>query len=245
MGKTLFAVSLVYIATCLVVPGCVKQQPAATPVAGLSPNGKERDSIKLRIEIHVTPYYDANGPKVDVGKYSKDLEGATATSIPELASTMDKVWDSLPVEVMYVMSIRLYDLGLKDEATYWFYSAQYRARLLFNLVPHESVGPMGAPGFELAAALDSFFDLAGSYINGHAFGDTGKLLTILGSVKEKSKTIPDFKSIYPSLKFFPDESWSDKNREIAAGFDKFINDVTKRADEIKATRQKNGIEGNY
>jgi hypothetical protein len=244
MDKALFAVSLVYIATCLVVPGCVKQQPAV-PVKGLSPTGKERDSIKRRIEVYVTPYYDANGPTVDVGKYSKDLEGATATSIVELASRMDKVWDSLPVEAMYVMSIRLYDLGLKDDATYWFYSAQYRARLLFDLVLPESVGSMGAPGFELVHALDSFFDLAGPDINGHAFGDTGKLCSILGSVKAKSKTIPAFKSIYPSLKFIPDEYWSDRNRQIADGLDKFANDVAKRGDEIRAKRKKSGIEGKY
>ena len=245
MDKRLLAASLVCLATCVNTPGCRKEQRATAPVNGLSPTGGGRDSAQRRIEIYVTPYYDANGTKVDVGEFSGDLADATAASIDELAAKMDKAWDSLPAETMYVMSIRLYDLGLKDEATYWFYSAQYRTRLLFELVPTESIGSLGAPAFELQHALDSFFELAGPYINGHAFGDVQSLRKILERVREKNKTLPAFKSIYPSFKFIPEESWPDKNREIAAGLEKFENDIKNRADEIKATRKKNGVDGKY
>ena len=78
--------------------------------------------------INVTPYYDSNGPKVSVGEHSKKLANADAKSISQLSADLKKEKDKLRAEVMYVTAIRLYDLGQKDEAVYWFYTAQYRAR---------------------------------------------------------------------------------------------------------------------
>ena len=197
------------------------------------------------IGISVTPYYDPNGPHVEVGKFSKGLEEATASSIGDLTKRMKEEWDTLPAEAMYVLSIRLYDFGLKDDATYWFYSAQYRHRLLDDLLEPKSIGSMGAPAFELGHALGAFFELAGPYINGHAAGDVAGLCKIMRRVKSENESIPAFRSIYSNLKFIPDESWPEKNKKAAAGLQKLIDYNVTTAAEIKAKRKAMGIEGKY
>jgi hypothetical protein len=200
---------------------------------------------KPPIPIYVTPYYDSKGLQIEVGPFSKELAAATDGTVRELITKMKKERDTLPIEAMYVVSIRLYDFGLKDDAVYWFHSATYRARLFQSIVPRTSIGNIGDPGFEHTQAYGAFHTLAGEYINGYAFGDLAKLKKTIELVKSENEKIPKFKLIYPKQSFVPDESWPAKNKEIAAGLDKLLDYIAKNADEIKATRKKNGIEGKY
>ena len=95
-------------------------------VAGASQEGdkKEKDG-RPGMPIRVTPFYDSNGLKVSVGENSKKLASADAKSILDVSTELEKEKDGLRAEVMYVVAIRLYDLGHKDEAVYWFYTAQF------------------------------------------------------------------------------------------------------------------------
>ena len=70
---------------------------------------------------------------------------------------------------LYVAAIRLYDLGYRKEAIYWFYSAQYRGRQFGVLLDQTKMGSIGSPGFELLHAQNAFYQLVGPYINGYAF----------------------------------------------------------------------------
>ncbi|MDY0169224.1 MAG: hypothetical protein RBS80_21960 [Thermoguttaceae bacterium] len=92
--------------------------------------------------IYVTPFYNSEGPQVAVGKHSDDLARANADTIEEMVAAMKAEWDELRPEAMCVAAIRLFDLGLKDEAVYWFYSAQYRGRLFQALCDPDQVGSM-------------------------------------------------------------------------------------------------------
>jgi hypothetical protein len=76
-----------------------------------------------RIEIYVMPYYNSAGPKINVGQYS---EGLNAKSEPKFVATISRMkqnWAKLSFIEMYVAAIRLYDMGYRNEATYWFYTA--------------------------------------------------------------------------------------------------------------------------
>ena len=53
------------------------------------------------------------------------------------------------------------------------------------------------------------------------------------------------KTIYPKLAFIADDSWPAKNKEIAAGLDGLLDYIVNNADEIKAIRKENEIEGKY
>jgi len=206
------------------------------------PPGADADEM-ARMPVFVTPYYNSKGPQIDVGPWSKELTEATAATIPALAAKMKQQWDTLPVEAMYVLAIRLYDLGLKDDAVYWFYSAQWRGFLYRDAIPPDAVGGIGTPAFEHIQANKAFHHLAGSHINGYAFGDLPKLQKTLETVKTENAKLPKLAAIYPGQKFIPEEAWPDKNTKIAAGFDEMLQYIIKNPDAIKAIRKQNGVEG--
>src|SRR5437879_13896445 len=140
-----------------------------------------------RIEIYVTPYYNSKGPAIDVGRFSSGLAAKGESEFVATISKMQQSWDALNFPETYVAAIRLYDLGFRKESIYWFYSAQYRGRLLATLIDQEKMGSMGDPGFELVQAQNGLQQLAGPYINGDAFGDIDQWLPTLERVPSDGK----------------------------------------------------------
>ena len=197
--------------------------------------------------VYVIPFYNSRGPTVDVGEFSKPLASAKRGTIHGVAAVMKEKWDTLPIEAMYVVAIRLYDLGRKDEAVYWFYSSQYRAWLFQSLLS-ESENPrnIGAPAFEAGCAHAAFDELAGEYINGYAGGNVEKWKSAIKAAQsEGKKTLPKFMLIYPAVRFIPTDRWADKNKEGAGELSKLLNFIETQGDELKVQRKKNGIEGKY
>lgn len=121
-----------------------------------------------RIEVYVTPYYNSTGPVIDVGPFSRGLAAKSESAFVVTISKMKQSWDTLKFPEVYVAAIRLYDQGFRRESIYWFYSAQYRGRLLATLIDQEKMGSMGDPGFEFVQAQNAFQQLVGPYINGYA-----------------------------------------------------------------------------
>lgn len=81
------------------------------------------------VPVYATPYYDSRGPVVNVGPLSEALTTSNRDSLLATTRAMEGQHATLPVEAMYVAAVRLYDLGAREDALYWFYAAQYRARL--------------------------------------------------------------------------------------------------------------------
>ena len=70
-----------------------------------------------------------------------------------------------PMTLM-VLAIRFYDVGLRDDAVFWFYAAKDRYLTLDEVVD------VGAGGLaQVEDAVRSFSTLAGPIINGYAFCD--------------------------------------------------------------------------
>ena len=228
-------------------------QPPGSPTRPLQPhtgaNAKDVPSgwkAGMPIPIYVTPFYNSEGPQISVGPFSGQLTTATADTIMDVAAAMKKQWDGLPIEAMYVAAIRHYDLGQKDEAVYWFYSAQYRARLLASIVSDDNAKKIGGTAFEAASAHSAFNQLAGEYINAYAFGELDKSkATIKKVLAEGEKTIPRFAVIYPKVSFIPEGSWPEKGKEVSAGLLQLLDLIQTHAEEIKTQRRQSGIEGKY
>jgi hypothetical protein len=215
-------------------------------VAGASQEGDKKEKIgRPAMPIYITPFYDSNGLKIDVGENSKKLAKADSKTIIEISTELKKEKDKLRAEVMYVAAIRLYDLGHKDEAVYWFYTAQYRARVFTSILDKEKVGTIGSEAFELKQAYASFNQLAGEYINGYAFGELPKLEKTLLKVVEEGKSLPKFGDVYPKVKFVDAEKWAEKNEEVSKGVSGLTEYIKTNADSIKEQRKKNGIDGKY
>jgi len=198
-----------------------------------------------RIEIYVTPYYNSKGPAIDVGRLSSGLAAKGESEFVATISKMQQSWDTLNFPEMYVAAIRLYDLGFRKESIYWFYSAQYRGRLLATLIDQEKMGSMGDPGFELVQAQNAFQQLVGPYINGYAFGDIDQLIPIIERVQREEKAVPDLTRIYPHVNFKPKSEWDAGNKGLNDGLTKLLMTLKEQKASIKQQRIEHGMEAKF
>lgn len=206
----------------------------------------EADAIEpSAMPIYVTPLYDSEGPDINVGQFSDELEAASAETILEVATTMKEEWDTLPIEAMFVLAIRLYDFGHKDESVYWFYSAQMRFRVLHDILVEESVGSIGSSPFELLQASAAFMQLSGEYINGYGFGDLEKLRETLRLVMEEAETIPEFHSIYPDFELIDEEEWQVKRADVVANLQEMLDYIDQNEEFIREQRRINRVDERY
>jgi hypothetical protein len=197
------------------------------------------------IDVYVTSYYDSKGPAVKVGRFSSGLASAKEDAFLTTIAEMKKDWDRLTFPEVYVGAIRLYDLGYRKEAVYWFYSAQYRGRQFGVLLDQSKMGSMGRPGFELLHAQNAFYQLVGAYINGYAFGDMDGLVKIVERVQEECRRIPDLQAAYPGVTFRNKSEWPSANADLADGMNQLISMLKEKKDEIKRQRIKRGMEEKF
>src|SRR5881227_2243430 len=169
------------------------------------------------IDAYVTPYYNSKGPSVTIGRFSSGLASAKKDEFLATITMMKKDWEQLTFPELYVAAIRLYDLGYRKEAVYWFYSAQYRGRQFGILLDQSKMGSIGSPGFELLQAQNAFFQLVGPYINGYAFGDTDGLVKVVERVQTEGRRIPALQTTYPDVTFRSKSEWNTANTDLADG----------------------------
>ena len=197
------------------------------------------------IEVYVTPYYNSNGPVIEVGQFSSGLATKNESDFVATISKMKTSWDSLNFPETYVAAIRLYDLGFRKESIYWFYSAQYRGRLFASLIDRDKMGSIGDPGFELFQAQNAFQQLVGPYINGYAFGDIDQLLPIIERVQREGKVVPDLTKIYPRVSFKPKSEWDAGNKALNEGLTKLLITLKNEKANIKQQRIEHGLEAKF
>jgi len=202
-------------------------------------------SDPARIEVYITPYYNSEGPVVEIGRFGKGLAAKDEPEFVETILKMKQSWRELRFPEMYVAAIRLYDLGFRNESTYWFYSAQYRGRLFASLVDQEKMGSMGASAFELVQAANAFQQLVGPYINGYAFGDIDRLLQIVERVQKENKTVPELEKLYPGVTFKRKLEWTAGNGSLNEGLTKFVSILKDQKISLKKTRIDNGTEAKF
>ena len=127
------------------------------------------------IDIYVTPFYEASrtpggAPRVGVGKQYNDLLASQKREDILAARDLIVAKPQLvtPMTLM-VLAIRFYDVGLRDDAVFWFYAAKERTIVMSDVLDTKT---------QLLAQADdavrSFATLAGPVINGYAFCDLAK-----------------------------------------------------------------------
>ena len=197
------------------------------------------------IDAYVTPYYDSKGPVISVGRFSSGLAPAKLDEFLTTIAEMKKDWDRLTFPELYVAAIRLYDLGYRKEAVYWFYSAQYRGRQFGVLLDQTKMGSIGSPGFELLHAQNAFYQLVGPYINGYAFGDIDGLVKIVERVQKEGRRIPDLQAAYPGVTFKSQSEWMSANTDLANGMNQLISTLKEKKGEIRRQRIERGMDEKF
>lgn len=127
------------------------------------------------ISIYVEPFYRAGRtpeepPEVGTGKPHAELLASLRRE--DILTARDAIAAKprlvTPMTLM-VLAIRLYDVGLRDEAVFWFYVAKERYIALSEVIV------AGTPLLQQAdQAMRAFSALAGPVINGYAFCDIAK-----------------------------------------------------------------------
>jgi hypothetical protein len=122
------------------------------------------------IPVYVEPYYVA-GKTVDEAprvKVWSEIDGLLASMDRESILAAKRKIEADPTRVspmaLMVLAVRLFDMGLRDDAVFWFYVAKERYFVT------EKVLNIRSP--ELASvgdAINGFHVLAGPFINGYAF----------------------------------------------------------------------------
>jgi hypothetical protein len=123
------------------------------------------------IGIQVQPYYEAartpgGTPRVAVGASFEALASSRRADIVTLRDRIVADPGLITPMTLMVLAIRLYDVGLRDDAVFWFYAAKDRYLTLDAVVDVRAGGLA-----QVEDAVRSFSTLAGPFINGYAFCD--------------------------------------------------------------------------
>lgn len=71
-----------------------------------------------RMPIYVEPWYNSEPLTIQVGKFSDVLKSEDVKKLQSTADVIRAEIDNTPIETLYVLAIRFYDLGQKDDAVY-------------------------------------------------------------------------------------------------------------------------------
>jgi hypothetical protein len=197
------------------------------------------------IDAYVTPYYNSSGPIVRIGRYSAGLAATNRGQVVATLLAMKKHWSDLTFTELYVGAICLYDLGYRNEATYWFYSAQYAGRLFALLVDQRKLGSVGDRAFELHHAQNAFFELVGPDVNGYAFGHANTLVAILHRVRSDKRAVPKLQSIYPGISFSNPSRWAAINEKLNAALGQLALQIEAQSRELSQARARNGTAARF
>ncbi len=151
-------------------------KPFAIAAALLALSGGANAAEPVRhVGIFVTPFYRSAAtpggtPQVAVGKQFNALLASNRREDILAARDLIEADPKLvtPMTLM-VLAIRLYDVGLRDAAVFWFYVAKDR-----YIVMSEVLDVKTQLLAQAADAVGSFAVLAGPIINGYAFCDLAK-----------------------------------------------------------------------
>ena len=123
-----------------------------------------------RVPVYVLPYYESASspsasPMVAVAKeYNELLASPNPSAILRVRDMIAAKNELITPATLMVLAIRLYDVGLRDEAVFWFYVAKDRHSTV------EGVLDVGSRALkEVATANRAFATVAGPTINGYAF----------------------------------------------------------------------------
>lgn len=151
-------------------------KPAAIALALLAPVSSAHAVEPVKhIGVYVTPYYEAArapdaAPKVAVGATYSSLLASTRSE--DILAARDKILADpklVTPMTMMVLSIRLYDIGMRDDSVFWFYVAKDRFITLADVVDVRAGGLEGVED-----AVKQFATLAGPFVNSYAFCDIAR-----------------------------------------------------------------------
>jgi hypothetical protein len=138
-------------------------------------NGASKTTPVKRIGVYVLPYYQSaqspdGRPTIDVAKaFNTQLASNNKDDILTVRDAIQSQPQRITPMTLMVLAIRLYDVGLRDDAVFWFYVAKNRYITMSDVLNVRSPGLS-----QVNEAVKGFATLAGPFINSYAFCDLTK-----------------------------------------------------------------------
>jgi hypothetical protein len=148
---------------------------AAGATAAQAPSRDTDTRPVKQIDIYVTPYYGSaktldGRPTVAVATaFDTQLESNKREEILAVRDAIQTQSRLITPMTLMVLAVRLYDVGLRDDAVFWFYVAKDRYLTMADVVDMKSASL--AP---VDDAMGAFLTLAGPFINSYAFCNLAK-----------------------------------------------------------------------
>jgi hypothetical protein len=193
----------------------------------------------------VQPFFDTATGLINTGSpWDEQLRNITAENHRGLESKIRAELERVPVEVLYIFSTSLYNLGYKDKALYWFYTAQLYDKVFDKIMDRAVWGRIGNRTFELSAAFQAFHELGGIWINGFSAGNIDRKIAILKLVMG-NRRVMDYSKVYPKAEFAALDQAEALHRQTAENLQGYLDYLDQNREEIQRIRAENGIEGRY
>ncbi len=222
----------------------------ALGLAGMTPAARAADPVK-RIRIQVLPYYQAahhpdDPPLIAVApRLDAILASTRADDIKRARDEIERDPARITPMTMMVLAIRLYDVGMRDDAVFWFYAAKNRYYLLTRVADMKS--PQLA---SVSPAMNAFVRLAGPTINGYAFCDVEQQRKIALAAADWTARHPYEALLLPEVPGL----FGNRQENYQKGLTDLFAAVKRERDllaapasveRLKALRAKNGADGRY
>jgi hypothetical protein len=219
---------------------------AALPLAA-----RAADERVKRIAIYVEPYYAASrepdgAPRVEVAtRYDRLLASNDKDDIARARDLIAREWEAITPMTLMVLAIRLYDVGLRDDAVFWYYAARNRFFTVMRVANTKAVA-LG----NTERAMRDFVYLAGPVINGYAFCDIEKQKTIAKSALKWTIDHPYTALLDPAV---PAQA-GDRKENFRKAFNELMQelareeaylDVMPNVEEVKKKRRESGADVKY
>ena len=218
----------------------------AAAAAALSAQDQSEDKVEkiTSIDIYVSPFYSAKEGKPEyVHVYEPIDDLLMKNDVPSLKKAIKIIEDApdmvAPTTLMTVAA-RAYDLGLKDDAVFWFYAGKNRFLTFARVIDVKD-----EMFRETESANAAFLQLVGNVVNPYAFCDLAKQRDAAARARDWVKVHP-YKAIFDE-KFpshFADRAAAlktaeDKMDAALLRQDEFFADPAKKADFLAKRKANN------
>jgi hypothetical protein len=208
------------------------------------------------VPIYVEPFYRSAStpderPQVAVGKQYNDL--LSSTKREDILAARDLIVAApklVTPMTMMVLAIRLYDVGLRDDAVFWFYVAKDRYIVMSEVLDVKTQAFAQADD-----AVRNFSTLAGPFINGYAFCDIAKQKELHAKAVDWVENNPYEVMFMARAPALPGDRAENAKRAIANAKERAAKergakegayfDDAKTREDYYATRKRNDVESKF
>lgn len=219
---------------------------AVIALAGYLLLKKEQPGEEFHIAVDISPYYSHAEHRAEAGVYSEGLSATDREVILETVEAMDRDWENLPVAAMYIAALRLFEIGERDRALYWYQGARYRADLFMVLLEDDSgMNRMGSKAYSLSRAHTAFFLALRTHLGGYGLCDIRGYEQAMKRAVFERDVMPKLDDIYPEVVFIPEEQWPKEAEKVRTRFEDRLKNTAANYDAILKHRKATGVHGRY